>query len=156
MGHGTMTDAVQRLVVSGYELVDGVQRKQREGQTLVNGVQRTISFAAPVYTVTITGTGHQNICYLTINGTKYYSKKTLEVEAGTEIVFYAQKKTSSSSGSIKSDAIRLNGTLVNTPNSRESADYKYTHTMTGNISVKLGYESGGDGTYVGPINITEE
>ena len=109
-----------------------------------------IPFKPSVCTVTITGTGQQNICYALIGGTKHYTAKTLEIASGTEITFHSQIKTSSSVGSVKAGAIRVNGTKVN------GTEQNYVYTIKSNIAVKLSYTSDGDGTYSSNITITEE
>ena len=151
MGHGTRVSGVNKAVTVGFTLVDGVQRKVKQGMTLVDGVQRAIPFAPAVFTMTITGTGHQNICYVKIGTTKHYTAKTLEVEAGTVATFHAQRKNSSS-GAAYADTVMLNGVKVS-GGTGTSSDYEYT--INGNISVELGYSSG-DGSYRGNIDITEE
>lgn len=77
-------------------------------------------------TMTLTGTFNSSYGYVTINGTKYKSAQTVEVEAGTEISVYVGGR--SSTGNCQ---VSLNGTKVH------SGAGTYTFVPTNNATIKM-------------------
>lgn len=94
------------------------------------------------YTVNITGTGSSTYCYVTINGTKYTSAKTLTVPEGTKISCTVSVAVGGYDGNAY---VTLNGTKV------LSQKGTYQYTVTSNCTIQLNY----NGTLtIGNIAIT--
>lgn len=91
--------------------------------------------------VNITGTGSSIGCYVKIAGTKYYSAKTLEIEAGTEILI---------AGSGVLQKVILNGETVSTGNS-----YSFVPDCSV-VNIKLVKYTANIGTTVYRAEITTE
>ena len=88
MAHQTMVGGTKYAISGGSTLVGGTAYSLACGKTLVDGTACDIAFGPGTITVKITGTGNKSACCVTIAGTKYYSAKTLEIEAGTKITAY--------------------------------------------------------------------
>lgn len=86
----------------------------------------------PSFTVTITGQGDVSYCYLSIDGVKYYSAATIDVESGTVISCTAEYKECDC-GKEGGGGVMLNTNWVGVKN--------YTYTVTKNLQISLGYES---------------
>ena len=94
-------------------------------------------------TVTITGYGGNYHCYVTINGTMYYTANTLVVPVGTVVACYAFNDGIAS-------YVTLNGVTV----SNNATPYNYT--VNGNVTINLEYlRNTEDKEYGGRIYITE-
>ena len=86
---------------------------------------------ASSYTATITSSGHSSYCYVTYNGTKYYTNNnTFTFKAGDTLQIYAGTR-----GGSNDDTIYINGILVKTAN---PASYTYTLPV-GDITIDLSY-----------------
>ena len=95
--------------------------------------------------VTITGSGNANYSYVTINGTKYTSAATLEVEPGTVITAHVGTYTTAGmpyTGVIVDGSIVLANIM--------SGDYNYT--VTDDCAIELVYTP--SGTMNGQVYIT--
>lgn len=140
-GHNTLIGSTAYEIEGGTAMANGAVYEIELGMTLVGGVAYEIPFTKPIRTVTITGEGNINVCYVTINGTKYYEASTLEVEAGTIIDMYVTGRYGSSTGTIT-----LNGTTVA---SGRPAEYAYT--ATGDVTIAFRFSEYGSSS----ISITE-
>lgn len=124
--HNTLIDGTARAIAGGTVMVGGTVYTIVAGKTLVDGSARTIVIApsAPsIITVNITGTGHTNFVCATINGTKYSSATTLEIDPGTSISLMASSGTA---GNRPNCYITLNGTRVASGSSGSGASYTFT------------------------------
>ena len=74
-------------------------------------------------TLTLTGTGDENECWISINGVKYYTAQTLEVDIGTEVYCYGDANT-------VSHEFFLNGASLGRP---------YTYTAVKNAQIEFSY-----------------
>ena len=81
---------------------------------------------ATSYTATISGSGNSSYCYVTYNGTKYYtSGNTFTYKAGDTLTIYC-----------RGNSLTING------NATTLSSYSYTYTLpTGNITIALTYSS---------------
>lgn len=77
-------------------------------------------------TLTMTGEGDANECYIQIGGTKYYSAQTLEVEEGTEVYCYVPPDN-------------VNGEIW--VNGKATPYVPYTHTATKNAEIAFSYST---------------
>ena len=80
-------------------------------------------------TLTITGSGNVDNCYLTISGKKYYSAATIDVPVGTVVTCYG--KTSSFT------QVNLNGTQVSYSQGTTTT-YKYSAKKNAKIDLNYG------------------
>ena len=55
---------------------------------------------SPKYTVTITGTGNADECYVTINGEKYIASASFKVKSGTSVYCFVDNTMPNSNGTI--------------------------------------------------------
>lgn len=127
---GSWTD-----VARVFKRVNGIWVEQTELSSVVeDGVryQNGGEYVSPKKTVTITGTGDNNAsttaaeCYVEINGVKYVSATTVEVDSGTTMLCYAYANL---------ESITLNGSSVGSGTPKQ-----YTHTVNENCRVKLSVE----------------
>ena len=77
-------------------------------------------YVNPIKTVTVTGSGDKNYCYLTINGNKVYSAGVYHITSGDEIECFLDAIIS---------IVILNGETV------MSKPGKYTYTVTSDCSI---------------------
>ena len=121
-------------VARTFKKVSGIWVEQTELSSVVeDGVryQNGGEYVAPAQkrTVTITGTGDNSTstsaaeCYVQINGVKYVSPTTVEVDSGTTMLCYAYAA---------SQTITLNGSNVGSGTPKQ-----YTHTINDNCNVAL-------------------
>ena len=94
MAHKSFFGGSAYEIGGGKTLIGGTAYSIDKGKTLVDGTAYEIAFAPSVITVKITGTGNSIYTHVTINGTKYYSAKTLEIKAGTSITVTASANAS--------------------------------------------------------------
>jgi len=118
---------------SGTVLIGGVVREIESGIVLIGGVAREIEFTKPVqiFTLTITQASSQKLDAqnIEVNGTKYNSVTTLNIEEGTTVIFRGIY------------AVLWEGDPVGTFMRGDSfTGYEYTHTMSGNLTA---YFNGG-------------
>lgn len=115
-----------------FKKVNGIWVEQTElANVIEDGVryQNGGEIISPKKTVTITGTGDNNAsttaaeCYVEINGVKYVSATTVEVDSGTTMLCYAYANL---------ESITLNGSSVGS-----GAPKQYTHTVNENCTVTL-------------------
>lgn len=123
-GHNTNIGNAAREIDAGTTLIGGVSRDIKSGTVLVSGVLREIEFGfePSVFTVELKGTFNNYYAYVTINGEKYVSSMTIDVEEGTEIDVRVDYESTSYMSSIT-----LNGDFVSRLN--------YTLTVTGNVVI---------------------
>lgn len=88
---------------------------------------------SPYKTVTITGSGNANSCYVTINGVKYTSATTLEVDSGTVI-------GATVGAGYYGASVSLNGTTV------QNGAGTYNHTVNAPCTINLSYSMYGAST----------
>lgn len=140
--HNTLIDGTAYAIDGGNALVDGTVYAIAEGSTLVNGTAHVIAFTVPV-TVKISGAGNSMYCHVIINGTKYSSATTLEIEAGTSITVLS---SSSSSTGRRNSKVYLNGTLVA---SGTSSGVSYTFTPdAATVNITFEYKTTSSGSMV--------
>lgn len=123
MAHKTMIDGKAYEVSGGKTMVGGKVYSIANGKTLVGGKVYEIAFGGAMITVTISGTGGSKYCYVTINGTKYQSAATVQIEPGTVISAYV--------GSLGTKKITLNGKTVATNGTYELSTDNYTSVSIG-------------------------
>ena len=128
MAHKAMIGGKAYEVSGGKTMVGGKVYSIANGKTMVDGKAYEIAFGGEMITVTISGTGGYNYCYVTINGTKYYRSATLQIEPGTVISAYV--------GGLGTKKITLNGKTVATSGTYELSTDNYT-----SVSIEL---SGGN------------
>lgn len=129
--------------------VGGTAYAVTEGKTLVGGTGYDVSFAAGTIPVTITGTGDSSRCYVTINGTTYYSAASdIMVSPGDIIRFTVYGYSAALSGRVTID----NTTVVNGTGTKT---YDWTiPDYAAVVAIVLSHTSaGGDRTY-GRITVT--
>ena len=130
---GSWTD-----VARVFKNVSGIWVEQTELSSVVEDGVRYVNggeYVDPVQkrTVTITGTGDNNAsttaaeCYVEINGVKYVSATTVEVDSGTTMLCYAYAAFAS---------ITLNGSSVGSGTPKQ-----YTHTVNENCTVTLSVDA---------------
>ena len=143
-GHNTNIGNVAREIDAGTTLIGGVSRDIKSGTVLVSGVLREIEFGfePSVFTVELKGTFNNSYAYVTINGEKYVSSMTIDVEEGTEIDVRVDYESTSYMSSIT-----LNGDFVSRLN--------YTLTVTGNVVINSRVGNATSWPY-GAIDITME
>lgn len=114
--------------------VDGIARKVKKAYIGVNGTARLFyeeTSTPPVgdtVTVTITGYGDPDYCYVKIGGVMYTDPTTLSVPAGTTLEAY--------STGVYRGTVTLDGTAVSTGKPAE-----YTMSVDGPLSVDLVFDS---------------
>lgn len=134
--HTVMIGGTEYGIEGGRVLLGGVEYELESGRVLVDGVEKEITFKKK-FTVTITVDGmyppseFAEKAYITIDGTKYYTAATLEVQQGTVIHCYACIGTS---GSYYKSYISINGETVASSN---GSAVEYDYTLNGNISIEL-------------------
>ena len=89
--HNTLIGGAGDGIEEGTVLVEGVAYKLESGRTRIDGVAKDIVFATPepeIATVKLSGSMSNSSAYVTIDGTKHYTAKTLSVEIPKEISVY--------------------------------------------------------------------
>jgi hypothetical protein len=146
-GHKALIDGTAYGIAGGRAMVGGTAYDIANGKVLVDGTAFEIAFGPGSFTVNITSNGNSSYCHVTINGTKYYTKQTIECEGGTEITAYVFSALSSAK--LKS-YIYLNGAQV------AGGSYSggtYTFVPEGSVvNIALSYNS----SMVSTITITTE
>ena len=123
-----------------YKKVNGIWVEQTElANVIEDGVmyQNGGQYVSQTRTVTVTGKGTSNNCYLTINGNKVYSEGVYHVASGDEIECFLNAASSS---------VILNGeTVMSNPG-------RYTYTVTSDCSIDLSCYS----NFIAKIEITTQ
>ena len=141
-GHACVIDGTARKITSGKAMVGGTVYEISSGKTMVDGTVYEITFTKE-YTITVTGTGYQDIVYFTINnGEQIISPGTYVANLEDELGFVAN------GGIFRTNIIVLNGTTVS---EKFSTKATYSCTVKSNIRVVLHYDTGG-----AEIDITTE
>ena len=146
MGHKTLIGGTSYEIGGGKTMVGGTAYSIDKGKTMSNGTVYEIAFKPSKITVNISGKGQGTLCCAVINGTRYSSATTLELEAGTSIEIVS---SSSSSTGRRNSKVYLNGTLV-ASGTTSGASYTFTPDAA-TVNITLSYNT----TSVGSsVNIT--
>ena len=86
-------------------------------------------------TITITGTGSTNYCYVEINGVKYTSAKNITIAEGTEVSVYVGTNVSYVANT--NCYVKMDGTTVH------KGAGTYTFCPTSDCSIELVFKSTG-------------
>lgn len=113
-------NSISKVLLGSTEIV-----KIYQGSNLIYQKQ---SQSGENVTVTVTGYGDVDNCYITINGTKYYNPATLTVPGGTVIALY-------SSGIYRGTIIVDDATVAS------GVGAKYDLTINSNVSIELTADS---------------
>lgn len=129
--HGAYIGAsgVARKIKKIYVGVNGIARKVKKAYIGVGGVAR-LCWTQPTI-VTISGTGDETYCYADINGIKYSSAATVEVDIGSEISIFV---SSGSRPGQRNCYIALNGVNV------QDGAGNYIHIVDTSCNVSLHYD----------------
>ena len=158
MAHKTLVNGTAYDTKGGKCLVGGTGYDVKKGRTLVGGTGYDVSFAPPVFTVKIKGSGYDSYSYVTIDGTDYtnksYEQSTFELEEGT-IVTCTVKTSNPRRYTAK---VTLNGTVVARSSTTTSAavTVTYEYVVKANATITLSYTSSGSTKRYGTISIVEE
>ena len=118
---GTVYSMQEGRTVSG-----GTVYAVKEGRTIAGGTVYSIVMGEKTYTVTITGSGNDSNCYVTIDGNKYTSAAEITgLPEGTAIDCYALRSSTISK-------IYLNGEEV-----ARGRPAQYTYQLIGNTEFSL-------------------
>lgn len=91
MAHGTLINGTAYGITGGKCLVGGTAYDIKKGRTLVGGTGYGIEFGAPTRINVTKGITYYNDTYIQINeGKKISSTKTLEFEAGENVILFAR------------------------------------------------------------------
>lgn len=131
--HFTQIGGTDYAISGGNTCINGTTYSIAQGETYINGTIYNISFSQPV-TITITGTGNANYCYIAypgIDGTKKYRSGSFSANVGEKIYCYCRSPMAQS-------YIYLNGTKVS--DTATGMGY-YLWTITGPATIRLDYSA---------------
>lgn len=117
---------IARKIKKIYVGINGTARKVKKAYIGVSGVAR-LCWTQPTI-VTISGTGDETYCYVDINGIKYSSAATVEVDIGSEISIFV---SSGSRPGQRNCYIALNGVNV------QDGAGNYIHIVDTSCNVSL-------------------
>lgn len=125
---GTQTiKSVTTTNLTAANVAEGVTVKVGDANNASRITQVTGTYVGSAYyTATISGSGNSSYCYVTYNGTKYYTNgNTFSYKAGDTLTIYSR----GNSVTINGDAVTL-------------SSYSYTYTLpVGDITINLSYTS---------------
>ena len=141
--HNALIDGAAYEVTGGKAMVGGTVYDTAGGKTLVDGTVYEIAFGGSPFTAAITAAGDSRYAYAEINGTKHYSVKTIECEAGTTVTVYVGATTMAAS----SAQITWNGTKVASGTDPSTgAEYSFVPDAS-TVSIKFTSTTKGTQTY---------
>lgn len=150
-----LVDGTVYGITTGQTLVDGTAQTIYNGRTLVGGTGYDIVLSQSGFTVTVTGSGEEDVGWtkmeyaaVVINGTAYTSAATVEVGSGTLITLRTNASNNSSQANTR---IIVDGVTV--ARGTTAAAASYTYTPTDDITVTLSFTLATKGNY-GIITVT--
>lgn len=131
MAHGTMIGGTAYGIAGGKTMVDGTVYDIARGKTMVDGTAYKIGFGS-MAAVTLEANAYLSLAsiYVYINGTRYWTADTVEVEMGSEVEVKFRT-------SLTSNYIYYGGSMKQYVAANTYATY--TFTITTNVTITLTY-----------------